>query len=660
MNENGDLGVSHGPADPGGLAWQRFGDYDGGKPGGFVHGLPGQVGSTQGRNEMKTIMRKGIPLAATVLIGACADLALEADRVPSDMEISNHSILIRESETAQFEVVVRDQNGEIMPLPSWAPLTWELVDDPSIADISPDGTVAPKKGGESRLTVELAGLGAAARIRINPDEVALTAPLIQLTQATQTREGTVELIARRQTLVRVFMVGDETSFYGPGVRIRMFQGADEIFQQVFPPMRDRTPNEVIESELDASVNGLIPASVMRPGVRMVVELDPEGVVPLAPGSQTRYPANGSMELSMVEPQMYRQIIVPTVSNSSSNESVIAWANGLDVDHSDMWLIRSLMPIGEMELEIHEPLRVGYDLTSGNTWGGWLQDMRSMYLQEGRRGYYYGASGYAGQFPGGYVLGIGYIGFPASIGVNGADTYTHEVGHNMNLYHAPCGGAGGPDPDFPYSGGGIGVWGYDVFRKVLRNPRELKDVMTYCEPVWISDYHFERATRHRLNGDGGVLLDADAVAALGPAGEMLVVRGLVENGELVLEPAFVVNGPPALPESEGPYRVDGIGVDGQTEFSLSFSPTPMAHGGGGFVFLVPYEPEWVATLDRMVLTGPEGTDTMTRNSFPPMAVVTDPASGQIRAIYRDWDGGPLPGEGVSSVTISRGIPTGEGR
>lgn len=63
---------------------------------------------------------------------------------------------------------------------------------------------------------------------------------------------------------------------------------------------------------------------------------------------------------------------------------------------------------------------------------------------------------------------------------------------------------------------------------------------------------------------------------------------------------------------------------------------------------------------MVLTGPEGTDTVTRTGSPPIAVVTDPANGNIRAIIRDWDGGALPGEGVSRVTITRGIPTGERR
>ena len=602
---------------------------------------------------MATIVRKGLPLAATVLALACADLAMEADRIPTAMEISQHSVLLLEGETTQFDVVVRDQNDEVMPLPSWAPLQWEL-EDPAFADVSPDGLVNPVKGGETLLKVKLAGLGAAARIRVNPAQVLLTAPLIQLTQATQTPEGTVDLIAGRRTLVRVFMVGDEISFYGPGIRLRVFDGDQEIFHQVFPPIRDRTPDEVIESELDASANGVIPASAMRPGVSLVVELDPEGVMPLAPGSQTRYPEAGAMALEVVEPQTFRQIIVPTVSPTSNNESILDWAQTLDVNHADMRLIRSILPIGDMELEVHETYRTS-SIDTFNGWFSWLNDMVTLFHQEGRRGYYYGATTQPAQG----LLGVATFNAPASVGVNWPDVYTHEVGHNMSLRHAPCGNPGGPDPNYPYGGGIIGVWGYDFYRNVLKHPRDLVDVMTYCDPVWISDYHFERATQFRLGGDGGVILQPPAAAAAA-IGEMLVVRGLILNGEAILEPAFVVTGPPALPESDGPYRVEGIGVDGQTEFSLSFTPSPMEHGGGGFVFLLPYLAEWAETLDRMVLTGPEGRDTVTRSGSTAMAVVTDPSTGQIRAIIRDWDGGPLPDETVSRVTITRGVPMGEGR
>lgn len=137
--------------------------------------------------------------------------------------------------------------------------------------------------------------------------------------------------------------------------------------------------------------------------------------------------------------------------------------------------------------------------------------------------------------------------------------------------------------------------------------------------------------------------------------MLVVWGRIRDGQVKLDPAFVLDGPPVLPEAGGAYQVDGLGPDGRTGFSLSFSPTPLEHGGGGFVFFVPWEADWADSLDRIVLRGPEGEHTLTRNGEFPMAVVTDPATGRIRAIVRDWDGGPLPGEGTAEVTITRGIP-----
>ena len=102
--------------------------------------------------------------------------------------------------------------------------------------------------------------------------------------------------------------------------------------------------------------------------------------------------------------------------------------------------------------------------------------------------------------------------------------------------------------------------------------------------------------HRLNGDGGINHDAEAEAPPGPnRGQMLVVWGAVQEGRLFLEPAFVLEGPVVLPESDGPYRVEGLGENGETKFSLSFSPIPLDHGGSSFVFFIPYEREWAYNL-----------------------------------------------------------------
>ena len=388
---------------------------------------------------------------------------------------------------------------------------------------------------------------------------------------------------------------------------------------------------------------------------MVVDLDSECLLPLASGSQLRYPPEGSVELDVVELPLYHLTLVPTIAVLSPDSSVFAWTDGANPDSEHLRLARTIMPVGAMEVEVHETYTTGADLRTPRGWNQWIGEIELLHELEGSRGYYYGV---VGSSPGA-VQGIAGLGYPVSVGVDEEHTHTHETGHAMNLEHAPCGGAIMWDEDYPHEEGAIGVWGYDMAMGRLLDPVSYKDVMGYCfDNIWISDYHFNKAMTHRLNGDGGVDHGADkgAVAAL-DRGEVLVVWGGVREGRLKLDPAFVVDGPVALPEADGPYRVEGLGAGGEIRFSLAFSPTPLADGGGTFVFLIPYESEWAGSLDRMVLSGPEGEYVLSRDDEPGMAVVTDRSTGRIRAIIRNWDGGPLPGEGTADVTINRGIPVG---
>ena len=609
--------------------------------------------------ETRTWARNGTPLK-TILAGAllfwgCADLALEADRIPVEMTLTPDSGLLTAGEPTKLELVVKDQRGEAMPVPSWAPPVWK-VSDKHVAEISQGGTLTGRNGGRVTVTVSLGNLEADASFRMNPDQMALTAPVIYLNQVVQNRDGSVRLIASRPALLRVFAVGDQVNWLeSPSVQVTLLQGNDVVFERLLPPETEHIPTYINESNLIASYDVEVPGSVIQPGVRMVVELDPEGVVPLAPGSQVRYPAEGSTELDVVEPPLYRIILVPTISRPAPDSSVLDWTDGVNPDSEQMRLGRTILPVGAMEVEVHETYTTSLDLRNFGNWLRWRNEIGLLYEDEGRRGYYYGvvSSGLLG------VAGIANLAYPVSVGSDVDYVYTHEVGHTMNLYHAPCGGAGGPDPNYPYNNGSIGVWGYDIAGSQLLDPGRYKDVMSYCfDQIWISDYQFDRALTHRLDGDGGINHDAALAASRGLGqGEMLVVWGAVWDGRLMLEPAFVLDAPVLLPEADGPYRVEGLGAEGETRFSLSFSPTPLADGGSSFVFFIPYEPEWADNLDRMVFTGPEGEYTMTRDGEPRMAVVTDRSTGRIQAIIRNWDGGRLPGKETADVTTTRGIPAG---
>lgn len=89
---------------------------------------------------------------------------------------------------------------------------------------------------------------------------------------------------------------------------------------------------------------------------------------------------------------------------------------------------------------------------------------------------------------------------------------------------------------------------------------------------------------------------------------MVWGGRNEYGELYLEPAFVVDAPPSLPDGRGPYRLAAGDAAGNTLFDMRFDMEETACGeveGGGFVFAVPVRADWSGRLEQLELSGPEG-------------------------------------------------------
>ena len=246
-----------------------------------------------------------------------------------------------------------------------------------------------------------------------------------------------------------------------------------------------------------------------------------------------------------------------------------------------------------------------------------------------------------------------------MGVADAETLAHELGHNMGLKHAPCGGTGGADEDYPYEGGILGVWGYDVPARRLVHPFLYKDVMGYCAPNWVSDYHFVRAMRFREEEEADLAGPppggAAGVAAGGEEDRTLLLWGRAGKGEVILDPAFMTDLPATLPEGAGPYRLEGFGSDGRRRFSFSFAPRPTEFGGGAFLFAVPFSPSRDGSLERVVLSGPDGFFTLERSGAPPVAIVTDRRTGRLRGVLRNWSAGRALLGGDTDILVSEGLP-----
>ena len=594
-----------------------------------------------------------IPLsvAGTMLSAACADLALEPDQVPHFLEITPADTLITEGHQAKLTLVVldRDQNTMSAP-PSWAPAEWEVTPTPEVLDIAPDGSLTALGGGNLRLIAKAAGLEGWTTLRINPANIRLSASEIYLNQVIPAVDG-IPVIAGRDAYLRIFATGDETSFYQPSVRATLYQDGAIIHTALMHPQADVLPHTVEEGRLDLSFDTLIDGDLIQPGLGLVVELDTEGIVPLDTGSETRIPVAGVMDLGVIELPTHIQTIVPVLVESAPDERVFQWTRGLDADHRHMRFARTVMPIGDMEARVHEPFYTSADLTTDGGWRRLLGEIRAVRAMEGAVGYYYGVVVLP---PGSRWGGLGFIGQPISVGRDSDRTFAHELGHNMSLRHAPCGSAGRPDPNFPHEAGSIGVWGYDIHRTRLAPPTQYKDVMGYCNPDWISDYQFKRALAHRrATEDFGSV----APSASAPPEKTLMLWGGAGEEEFLLEPAFLMDRPPSLPKSGGPYRLEGFTENGSIHFSFSFTPDPVEFGGGQFLFAVPYDPERDGALQRIVLSGPEGEYVLGRSSESPMAIITNRATGQVRAIVRDWNGGFNLVDGDTEIMVSNGLPGG---
>ena len=257
-------------------------------------------------------------------------------------------------------------------------------------------------------------------------------------------------------------------------------------------------------------------------------------------------------------------------------------------------------------------------------------------------------GNPGHYMGTMTNGVGAAGVAYTPGFSsfsrpGSITIAHELGHNISLHHAPCGGAGAPDPSFPSPTGSIGVWGYDFRDGGSLVPPSRKDLMSYCSPHWISDYSFTKGLLYRLDQDS---------ASAGPSASLLLWGGLDENDDPFLEPAFVVNAPPTLPTAPGAYELSGRTAGGDELFTLSFDMQEVSDGGTpSFVLALPARAGWADRLASITLSGPAGVVSLDGRSEQPMTILRDSRTGRVRGILRDRS----PEEvGRISATLGRGL------
>lgn len=478
-----------------------------------------------------------------------------------------------------------------------------------------------------------------------------------LVQTVQSRTHPVPLVAGEGALLRVFVTAARETAAGiPAARARFYLDGAEQHTVDIPAKSAPIPAEVDEGDRSRSINVAVPGRVMRPGLEMVVEIDPDGTLDEALGVPRRIPEMGRLAVDVREMPVLDMTMVPFLWSQAPDSAVLRAVEDMAADpegHPLLEETRVLLPVGGIEVTAHEPV-----VSSSNHSHDLADQAQAIRILEGGGGYYVATmSGETSGFSGVAALENWY-----NFSILDAAVIAHELGHNMSLGHAPGCRAGGPDTSFPYADGSIGAWGYDHRRDRLVSPALLSDHMTYCDPAWVSDYHFVKPMRWRLANEA----TSATASAAAPTTSLFLWGGVDLDGEPFLNPAFVADAPAALPRTAGDHTLTGRDADGGELFSLSFAMDEVASPGGtgfAFAFALPVRRSWAGALATVTLSGPDGEVALASDTDRPMAILRDPATGRVRAFLRDpplamQAAGDAAGRAVGpglDVLFSRGIP-----
>jgi hypothetical protein len=329
-----------------------------------------------------------------------------------------------------------------------------------------------------------------------------------------------------------------------------------------------------DATLSSTFNFDVAGANLPRGVHYSIALrDPMGD-PAEQPAGAMYPAGGAptpLGAKSTGAQLKVEIVPVLFGADGSNRAPDTSAGQLSLYEQAMY---NFYPAAKVDISVGQPMSYSSPVeASGNGWQELLQALVARRASDGAPDdvYYFGAFSPADTFS--YFCQMGCVAGLSNIDENPSDatvrasiglgfsgkpmatTMAHEIGHAHGRAHAPCGGAAQPDPQFPYSGGDIGDWGYDLHLKQLYAPSDGKDLMGYCQPTWISDYTYSalyermalvnnvqqraidfvapRAYRFvSVDPRGGARWGTTTMLHRRPAGELHTVRYLAGDGKVI--------------------------------------------------------------------------------------------------------------------------------
>lgn len=409
----------------------------------------------------------------------------------------------------------------------------------------------------------------------------LTVERIEVSQAIQTANNRVPLVAGRPAVARVFVGVQNASANVAGVtaRLHAMRNGSELPDSPLDPFN---PGGVIaaplapnRSQFNDSLNFHLPVSWLVDGpLTLWAEVNPGRTVTEGNYNDNR---SGQLNLTVRAVPPLQVVLIPIAYQRNGSGPVfrpeLNSANGFGLG-----VLSALFPLARIEYTIHSEYLFRGDLNTAQGWQQLLKEMGDLRLRErphepmlfnaGLMPKYYGVVPSEGRLYGGLAYA------PGSTGLGLVDIPTvaaHEIGHNLGAMHTACGGPNDNniDPAYPYSGGVIGNPGINPYTRALIADTH-KDVMSYCEPVWISDYHYVRFMETLISRGAQAAAVGEA-----QAGWLITGRIAADGASATLDHAEPITSTAVVtPPGSGRFRIELRDQANEVQFSYAFEPARM--------------------------------------------------------------------------------------
>jgi hypothetical protein len=269
-----------------------------------------------------------------------------------------------------------------------------------------------------------------------------------------------------------------------------------------------------EGTVDSTINFDVPPDYMHGDVHVGVDLELGSGC--NGGSTQSYPPNGLLALPLENTGTMKVTLVPIAYDADKSGRLPDVGPAQIASYHDV--LMAMYPISDVQITVRDPVHSDIALTAGGGWSRFLDAIAAQRHADNAPAdvHYYALVSPATTFRSycsmSCIAGLSYLAdvpssgkqVGAGIGFTGSDagdTLAHELGHQHGRGHAPCQTTDGLDPQYPtqdaYAGAGLGSWGLDFRSGKFESPTRTKDMMSYCSPIWISDYNYGLIATRRL-------------------------------------------------------------------------------------------------------------------------------------------------------------------